>query len=186
MALMYSPEAKSKFHFPEFQLPATDGNSYSTSQLLTGRPVVVMFLCNHCPYVQAIEDRLIDIARKYSESVQFVGVCSNSPEDYPEDSFENLKLRAEEKNYSFPYLHDEGQKVAKQFSAVCTPDIFLFDANGELSYRGRLDDSWKDPNRVTKKELEMAIDAVLQGEKISADAQNPSMGCSIKWKENGV
>ena len=184
MALTYTPEAQSDLKLPEFTLPATDGTTWSSKDLLKdNQPVVIMFICNHCPYVQAIEERLVQLGRDYANKVQFAAICSNDPADYPEDSFENLKAKAEELNFPFPYLHDESQSVAKSFDAVCTPDLYIFDSKGSLAYRGRLDDSWKDAGKVTKKELQLALDMILEGKQIPPAEQNPSMGCSIKWKD---
>lgn len=183
MALTYTPAGETGFTLPNFSLPATDGSTWTSSQLKDhNQPMVVMFICNHCPYVKAIEERLIQLGKSYSEKVQFVAICSNDPEEYPEDSFENLKARAEEMNYPFPYLYDDSQAVAKEFGAVCTPDLYVFDSKGVLTYRGRLDDSWKDASKVNKKELQLAIESTLNGKLIPPEEQNPSMGCSIKWK----
>ncbi len=184
MALTYTPEAQSEFTLPEFTLPATDGTTWTSKDLLRHKqPIVIMFICNHCPYVQAIEERLVQLGQKFAHCAQFAAICSNDPVDYPEDSFENLKKRAEELKYPFPYLHDESQSVAKSFEAICTPDLYIFDSKGTLAYRGRLDDSWKDAGKVTKKELQSALETVLQGKQIPLKEQNPSMGCSIKWKD---
>lgn len=184
MALVYTPEATLGMTCPDFKLPSTDGGEVSSKDMQNGKPFLVMFLCNHCPYVKAIEDRLIQLGRELVEwNVPVVAICSNDAEEYPEDSFENLKKRAHEKLYPFPYLHDETQEVAKAFGAVCTPDFFLFDAQGKLAYRGRLDDSWKDASRVRRQELREAIRQLLQGHAAPTE-QVPSMGCSIKWKEN--
>lgn len=184
MALTYTPEAQAGLTLPEFHLPATDGTTVSSKDLLShNQPIVIMFLCNHCPYVQAIEERLVQLGRVFREHAQFAAICSNDPADYPEDSFENLKKRAEELDYPFPYLHDDSQNVAKSFEAVCTPDLYIFDSSGVLAYRGRLDDSWKDASKVTKKELQLALEDILQGKQIPLEEQNPSMGCSIKWKD---
>jgi hypothetical protein len=142
-----------------------------------------MFICNHCPYVKAIEDRLITLAREIkSFGGQVVGICSNDGVNYPEDSFANLKKRWTEKSYGFPYLHDETQSVAKSFGAVCTPDFFVFNKDRKLRYRGRLDDSWKEPQKVTRQELLLATKSIAQtGELSISFDQTPSMGCSIKW-----
>jgi hypothetical protein len=140
-----------------------------------------MFICNHCPYVKAIEDRLIALARDLRElGVETIGICSNDAQNYPDDSFANLKKRAEEKNYTFAYLHDEDQSVAHRFDAVCTPDFFMYDKDRKLYYRGRLDDSWKDPAQVTKRELFLAAQGMMQGQKPPV-SQTSSMGCNIKW-----
>jgi peroxiredoxin len=112
--------------------------------------------------------------------VNVVAICSNDPKDNPDDSFENLKKRAQEKKYPFVYLHDESQAVARQYGAVCTPDFFVYDSKGLLAYRGRLDDSWKDPQKVQKRELFDAVQLLLKNQK-APDKQTPSMGCNIKW-----
>jgi len=168
---------------PDFRLPAVDGKTYARDDF-AGKPVlVVMFICNHCPYVKAVEDRLIQLARELAPSgVQFVGVCANDAENYPDDAFDKLAERWREKSYGFPYLHDEAQDVARAFGAVCTPDIFVFDRERRLAYRGRIDDSWKDADRVTRRELAEAIEALVAGRAPSRE-QRPSMGCSIKWRQ---
>lgn len=182
MALVYTPEAKLGDLCPDFLLPGTDGSQRGKKDVPAGRPFLVMFICNHCPYVKAIEDRLIRLGHELGTlNVPVFAICSNDAADYPEDSFENLKKRAEEKNYPFPYLYDESQEVAQKFGAVCTPDFFLYDGEARLAYRGRLDNSWKDESKVTRQELLSAVNALLGNQKPTAD-QVPSMGCSIKWK----
>lgn len=181
MALVHTPPPELGKTCPDFNLPGVDGRDYKLSDFKTAKALVVMFICNHCPYVQAVEDRILQLGREMQpKRVGFVAICSNDAENYPDDSFENLKKRAEKKNYPFPYLHDESQEVAKKFGAVCTPDFFVYDSNQQLAYRGRLDDSWKDPSRVQHQELKAALEALLQGQKPRAE-QIPSMGCSIKW-----
>lgn len=183
MALTYTPTVSSGSQCPDFKLPSVDGRVYSRDDFKGGKALVVMFICNHCPYVQAIEDRLIALAREYSpKGVHFVGICANDPSEYPEDSPAALKERWQTKNYGFPYLIDEAQNVAKAFGAVCTPDLYVFDGGFKLQYRGRLDDSWKNPANVKKRELKEALDSLLSGKAVNP-AQNPSMGCSIKWKK---
>jgi peroxiredoxin len=182
MALTFSPNPQAGDKCPEFKLPAVDGKLYERSSFFHGKPVVFMFICNHCPYVKAIEDRLIHLGHElHVLGVSMVGICSNDSSDYPEDSFPQLKKRAEEKKYPFVYLHDESQEVAKKFGAVCTPDFFVYDSAGELAYRGRLDDSWKDPAHVTHHDLSNAVHKLLAEQKVNLE-QIPSMGCSIKWK----
>ncbi len=140
-----------------------------------------MFICNHCPYVKAIEDRLIQLGHDLkARKINLIGICSNDEKNYPEDSFENLKKRSIEKKYSFIYLHDKTQEVAKNFGAVCTPDYFVYDKNLKLAYRGRLDDSWKDATAVTKRELYDAVICLDENKPIDF-LETPSMGCSIKW-----
>lgn len=181
---VYTPE---KIQFgtdcPDFKLPGVDGRTYTKKDFLNYKPLVIVFMCNHCPYVKAIEDRLITLASDLKElGVNMVGISSNDAETYPDDSFENLKKRAEEKNYPFIYLYDESQDVARQFGAICTPDYFVYDHRAKLAYRGRLDDSWKEPGSVQKRELYDAVIQLAQGKTIS-HPQIPSMGCSIKWKK---
>jgi peroxiredoxin len=181
MALTYTPPGELGFQLPKFELPAVDGKVYSAKNLGGGKVLVVLFICNHCPYVKAIEDRILDLAKDMkSRPVQFVGICSNDPTDHPEDAPAALRERWQEKNYGFPYLIDAEQSVAKSFGAVCTPDIFVFNNKGVLQYRGRFDDAWKNPEQVKKQELRLAIESILQGQPVSR--QIPSMGCSIKWK----
>ncbi|UXR66131.1 thioredoxin family protein [Bdellovibrio bacteriovorus] len=181
MALTFTPFPDLGNSCPDFTLPAVDGKTYSLTDFAKGNPLVVMFICNHCPYVQAIEDRLIQLgADLKKQNVSVVAICSNDEFSHPEDSFANLKKRAEENGYTFTYLHDKTQDVAKKFGAVCTPDYFVYDKNHKLAYRGRLDDSWKDADKVTKRELYEAVQVLLKDEKVSED-QTASMGCSIKW-----
>jgi peroxiredoxin len=168
---------------PDFQLPAVDGKRYGRDDFASSSALVVMFICNHCPYVKAVEDRLIELNRTYGpRGVQFVGVCSNDAVTYPDDAFDKLAERWREKGYGFPYLYDESQDVARAFGAVCTPDIFVYDRERQLAYRGRIDDSWKDPSKVTRHELAEALDALLAGGQPSAQ-QKASIGCSIKWRD---
>ena len=182
MALTITPQAEFGDDCPEFSLPGVDGKNYSKKDLAVGKPAVVMFICNHCPYVKAIEDRLITLGHDLKAlGVPVLAIGSNDEKAYPEDSFENMQKRAQEKSYSFAYLQDASQEVARKFGAVCTPDFFVYDKNLKLAYRGRLDDSWKDPSKVTRRELLNAVQALLQGQ-TSPLAQTPSMGCSIKWR----
>lgn len=182
MALTYTPEAVIGSNCPDFKLPAVDGRTYQKSDFKNYKALLVMFICNHCPYVKAIEDRLIALGREMkNKGVEIVAISSNDATNYPDDSFDNLQKRWREKNYPFPYLYDESQIVARTFGAVCTPDFFLYDSKAELSYRGRLDDSWKDASQVKRQELREAILALVEGRR-PADEQRPSMGCNIKWK----
>ncbi len=168
---------------PDFvNLPATDGKSYSLSSFAGAKAVVISFTCNHCPYAQAYEDRFIALAREFSpKGVAFVAINSNDALSYPEDGFEKMKVRAQEKALPFPYLRDENQSVAKAYGAVCTPHIFLFNGERKLVYEGRIDDNWKNPDAVKSKDLRNAIRNVLAGEPVRVPNTNP-MGCSIKWK----
>lgn len=168
---------------PDFRLPAVDGRTYALADFAKSPVLVVMFICNHCPYVKAVEDRLIRLEREYGpRGVQLVAVCSNDAAEYPDDAFDRLAARWRERDYRFPYLHDEPQDVARAFGAVCTPDIFVYDRDRRLAYRGRIDDSWKDESKVTQRELAAALDALLAGQRPST-TQRPSMGCSIKWRQ---
>jgi len=181
VALTFTPFADLGNACPDFTLPGIDGRTHSLKELSNGKPLVVMFICVHCPYVQAIEERLVQLGIDLKKSdVNVVAICSNDATDHPEDSFEGMKARAKEKGYSFLYLHDESQDVARRFGAVCTPDYFVYDKDLKLSYRGRLDDSWKDASKVKKRELFEAVQTLLRGEKVSEE-QTASMGCSLKW-----
>ena len=182
MALVSTPADELGTVCPDFQLPATNGKTYSRKDFSLGNPFVIMFICNHCPYVKAIEDRLIDLGHDLKKmNVPIVAICSNDSNNYPDDSFEALKARAELKKYPFVYLHDDSQHVAKQFGAVCTPDFFVYNKKSKLAYRRRLDDSWKDATKVTQRELLGAVKELLLSDEFPK-GQTPSMGCSIKWK----
>lgn len=184
MALTYTPAPQMGSPCPPFTLGSVDQKVMSLEDFSDSKVLVVMFICNHCPYVKAIEDRLIDLGHEYEmREVGFVAICSNDPTDYPEDEPAQLFHRWNEKKYPFPYLIDSSQDVAKAFGAVCTPDLYVFDGQRKLRYRGRLDDSWRNPDLVQKQELKEAIETLLAGKKVSPE-QVPSMGCSIKWKEN--
>jgi peroxiredoxin len=168
---------------PDFRLPGVDGPIVARDDFRDGPVLVVMFICNHCPYVQAVEDRIIGLAREYGpRGVQVVGICSNDPTDYPDDRPERLRQRWQEKGYGFPYLIDESQDVARAFGAVCTPDIYVFGPDRRLAYHGRIDDNWKEPGKVKRRELAAALDALLEGG-APAREQLHSIGCSIKWRK---
>ena len=168
---------------PDFRLPSVDGQSVGRDDFRAAEVLVVMVLCNHCPYVQAVEDRIIELRREYApRGVQFVGVCANDPTDYPDDRPDRLHARWREKEYGFPYLIDATQDVARAFDAVCTPDLYVYDADRRLAYHGRLDDSWQDAARVRRRELAAALEALLV-HRPPAREQHPSMGCSIKWRK---
>jgi peroxiredoxin len=178
MALTYTPDASLGMKAPAFTLPATDGKTYSLDDFDGAKARLVLFICNHCPYVIAIEDRLRKLAFSFANKpVKFLAISSNDASVKPADSFEKMK----EKDYPFPYLYDESQSVAKAYGAVCTPDFFLFNETNTLVYRGRLDDSWKDAKAVTREELRAAIEDLLNG-RAPSPLQKPSMGCSLKWK----
>ncbi len=183
MVLLPSAKKQLGMPAPDFNLKAVDGKTYSLASFADKKVLVLMFICNHCPYVQAIEDRILRLQRDYAnQSVQLVGICSNDPTDYPDDLPENLKKRWQKKDYHFPYLIDETQDVARAYGAVCTPDLYVFDERRQLAYHGQLDNNWKEPGKVTRHDLREAVETLLVGKKPSAD-QTPSMGCSIKWKK---
>lgn len=155
----------------------------SLNDILGSNGTVIMFLCNHCPYVKHVNPEIVSVANDYIEQgIGFAGINSNDVEKYPDDSPEHMKEVAEDKEYSFPYLFDESQEVAREYDAACTPDFYVFDENLELVYRGRLDGS-RPGNDVplTGKDLRYALDALLAGEPIP-EKQYPSGGCNIKWK----
>ena len=166
---------------PEFSLPDPDGNVYSLGD--GKKAYVIMFICNHCPFVKHIREELASLAKTYAaRGVAIVGINSNDVANYPDDSPEKMAEEAKEAGYEFPYLFDESQAVAKAYDAACTPDFFLFDAERRLVYRGQFDDSRPGSGTpVTGADLEAAVSAVLSGSPVS-DAQRPSTGCNIKWK----
>jgi peroxiredoxin len=165
-----------------FELPATDGRRYSLDELKGPKGTVVVFICNHCPYVKAVIDRLIRDARDLEEiGVSTVAICSNDARAYPQDSFESMRRWALEKGFPFKYLHDESQEVARAYGAVCTPDFFGYDAGLGLQYRGRLDDSKREAAPGARRELYEAMKQVAETGR-GPEQQIPSMGCSIKWK----
>jgi len=169
----------------DFELPATDEKRYRLAQLQGSRGLLVMFICNHCPYVKAVIDRIVRDARELQEhGVASVAISANDPGDYPEDSFDNMKRVAKDLRFPFPYLWDESQEVARAYDAVCTPDFFGFNQKLELQYRGRLDASRTSPVPNARRELFEAMVQVAQTGKGPAE-QIPSMGCSIKWKQHG-
>lgn len=168
----------------KFSLPCIDGQTYTQDSFPDAKALVIIFMCNHCPYVQGLWPRLIKLQNDYKyKRVQLIGINSNDDANFPEDSFDNMKKYAESMGQNFPYLRDETQNTAKEFSAVCTPDIFVHDSQRMLVYHGRFDDNWKDEKNVKTFDLKDAVDAILAGSK-PKEGQIPSMGCSIKWKES--
>ena len=168
---------------PDFTLPGVDGRDWSLAQCMGDKGLLVMFICNHCPYVKAVIDRIVrDATELRSLGVNSVAIMSNDPTDYPEDSFENMQRVAAEQNFPFPYLLDATQQVAKAYGAVCTPDFFGYNSAGELQYRGRLDASRKEAAPAdVRRDLFEAMKRVAETGKGPED-QIPSMGCSIKWR----
>jgi peroxiredoxin len=169
---------------PNFSLPATDDTIVSLSDFSTHQALLVMFMCNHCPYVKHVADELKRLADHYMPAgVGVVGISSNDAEKYPDDSIEAMATEKQQRGYAFPYLFDADQSVARDYAAACTPDFYLFDADQKLVYRGQLDSSRpKNDSPVTGEDLRSAIDAVLAGDP-PLDQQTPSIGCNIKWKE---
>ena len=167
---------------PDFALPGTDGRTWTLQDIRGRNGALVMFICNHCPYVKAVAKKLVRDARDLQElGIGVVAICSNDAEAYPEDSFEKMAEFKKAHGLPFPYLHDESQEVARAYGAVCTPDFFGFNADMELQYRGRLDESGRSDDINAPRELFEAMKQVAQtGE--GPREQTPSIGCSIKWK----
>ncbi|TCV84324.1 thioredoxin family protein [Sulfurirhabdus autotrophica] len=169
----------------DFDLPGVDGKRYRLADIKGENGLLVMFICNHCPYVKAIRDRIVrDTLELQQHGINSIAIMSNDPAEYDEDSFENMKRVAEAYQFPFPYVWDETQQVAKAYDAVCTPDFFGFNANLELQYRGRLDESRKESAATSAhRDLFEAMVQVARTGKGPIE-QIPSMGCSIKWKNN--
>ena len=167
---------------PDFRLPATDGKTYALADVAGEKGTVIVFICNHCPYVIAVIDRLVADARALiGEGFGFAAICSNDAKTYPEDSFPKMKEFAKAHAFSFPYLHDESQAIARAYGAVCTPDFFGYDKSRKLKYRGRLDEGrTSPPPKSAKRELLEAMRIIGRGE--APKEQIPTIGCSIKWK----
>ena len=168
---------------PDFELPNVDGRTVSFADAAGPQGTLVMFICNHCPFVKHVADELAALGREYlPRGIGMVAISSNDVSSHPADSPEQMVHEAEERGYAFPYLYDETQEVAKAYHAACTPDFFLFDGAGRLVYRGQLDPSRPGNDiRVTGSDLRAALDAVLAGRPVAAE-QRPSLGCNIKWK----
>ena len=168
----------------DFSLPGVDGKLWTLEKCRGENGLLVMFICNHCPYVKAVRDRLVRDTRELQEyGINSVAIMSNDPAEYPEDSFDNMKRIAEQEDFPFPYLWDETQAVAKAYGAVCTPDFFGYNARLELQYRGRLDASRKEaaPPDARRDLFEAMVRVAQTGD--GPQEQIPSMGCSIKWKQ---
>lgn len=170
---------------PAFTLPDTvSGNPVSLNQIASAKATVVMFLCNHCPYVLHVNEALVRLVKEYqAKGVAFVGISSNDADAYPEDAPDKMTEFAQQTGYTFPYLYDETQDVARAYDAACTPDFYVFDKELRLVYRGQFDNSRPRRNDlpVTGEDLRAAIDAVLEGKPVN-EYQRPSGGCNIKWK----
>ena len=183
MSLTYSSMLELNSKLIEFDLPNSVTNkNFSTDNFDLDKPSLIMFICNHCPYVIHYHEQIQKLTRDFEEKFNFVAISSNDVENYPQDSPEKMKILWEELSLTFPYLYDETQDVAKKYKAECTPEFYVFNANKKLIYRGRFDDtspgSDTDPNG---EDLRSAMQALIDGQKIS-DEQFPSMGCNIKWK----
>ncbi len=166
----------------DFLLDGIDGKTYSLLSYSEKANIVIIFMCNHCPYVKAVLKRIIDLQNEFIDrGVQFIGINPNDPIRYPDDSLENMKIIAKKNNFSFPYLVDSSQETARLYDAVCTPDLYVYGKDRKLAYRGRIDDNWEHPKKVTRRDLKLALENILTGQSV-ANEQIPSMGCSIKWK----
>ncbi len=166
---------------PDFNLLGIDDKKHSFAEYKDYKAKLVIFMCNHCPYVQAKVDAMNEIYEKFKGKIAMIGINSNDSTKYPDDSFENMKKFAKEKGLKFTYLVDETQEIAKKYGAVCTPDPFLFDKEGKLVFHGRIDNAMKPEDKPTEKTMILNIEKVLSEKKIEKDF-DPSMGCSIKWK----
>jgi peroxiredoxin len=172
---------------PDFVLPDTvTGKVMSLAELASEKATVIMFICNHCPFVKHVQAELVRLANDYlPKGVSFIAISSNDASAYPDDSPERMKQVAEEWKYPFPYLYDETQEVARAYQAACTPDFYVFDGNLACAYRGQLDDSRPGNDiPVTGASIRAALDQLLNGEAVTV-TQKPSLGCNIKWKQPG-
>lgn len=183
MALLQTPLKESNFYAPDFNLKNVDGKTLSLNDVKGEKGTLVMFICNHCPYVLAVIDRLADYCKDLQkEGIGVVAIMPNDTKNYPDDSFENMKIFAKTHHFTFPYLIDETQQTAKAYDAVCTPDLFGFNADGRLEYRGRVDSAANKPaDASTVQELKIAMLQIAKTGTGPAQ-QFPSMGCSIKWR----
>lgn len=168
----------------DFALRGIDGKTYSLDNFKNAKTLLIIFMCNHCPYVKPKMDYFVELQKKYaSGGLQIVGINPNDPTDYPEDNLEGMKQTAREMEFNFPYLIDEEQRIAIKYGAICTPDPYLFNEKRELVYHGRFDDAHKlSHNEAKTSEMEDAIKQVLAGKEVTVQTM-PSMGCSIKWSK---
>lgn len=166
---------------PDFDLPGVDGRRYSLSSFKSAKALLVVFSCNHCPYVVGSEERTIRLWRDFEpRGLSMVAINANEAVNHPTDAFEHMVKRAQDRGYAFPYLRDEDQVVARKYGALRTPHFYLFDAQRKLRYTGRLDDSPRDASKATTHELRDAVEAVLAGRKPFVEMTNP-IGCNVKW-----
>lgn len=166
---------------PDFNLIGIDDKFYSIDSFKGKKLLCIIFSCNHCPYVKAYEDRIIAIQREFANDLQIVAINSNDDVNYPEDSFEEMKKRAKQKEFNFLYLRDADQTIASAYGATHTPEVFLFDQERKLQYHGKIDDNWNYPNQVKETYLKDAIKALLDGKEVNVK-ETYSIGCTIKWK----
>jgi peroxiredoxin len=167
---------------PGFNLPATDGKHYSLDYVKGGKGFIIIFSCNHCPYVRTYEERIKKIQSDYgNKGVNIIAINSNDSDQYEDDSFENMKTRAAKMSFNFPYLRDEDQLVAKLYGASHTPEIFLFDNQKTLVFHGKIDDNWRDTSKIKSEYLRDAIEELIEGKEISVP-ETFTIGCTIKWK----
>ena len=182
MVALETPNAQIGWKAPDFTLPGVDGQTHRLQELAGETGLLIIFMCNHCPYVQKQIRRMIETASALKlAGINVVGINANDARSYPEDSFENMQRYAKEEGCNFPYLYDESQSIAKAYGAVCTPDFFGFNADLTLQYRGRLDGSWSGVNPDAPQELLEAMKEIAQTGR-TTKPQNPSVGCSIKWR----
>ena len=167
---------------PEFNLPGVDGKAYTLESFRGKRFLAIVFMCNHCPYVQGSIERIRQIQSDYGiKGVQVVGINANDEVNYPEDNFDKMIEYSKNRKYNFAYLRDEDQSVANKYGAQCTPECFVFDEHRKLRYHGRIDDNPKDESKATVSDLRNAVDALVHGRKVDIEL-TPAIGCSIKWR----
>src|SRR5262245_32710345 len=166
---------------PTFDLPGTDGKRHKTTDFADAKVLVLMVTCNHCPHVVAYEERMVALSKKYASSVRFCAINANDAKRYPEDGMDAMIVRAKERGFDFPYLRDDSQETVRALGARFTPEIFVYNADRELEYHGRIDDNERDPARVKSHDLANAIDALL-AEREPPVKETQAIGCSVKWK----
>jgi peroxiredoxin len=168
---------------PDFRgLPGVDGKLYSLKDFSSDNVLVIFFSCNHCPYVQAYEDRVMELQNEFGgKGVRFIAINANDADNYPDDSFDNMVARARQRKFNFLYLRDDSQEVARAYGATHTPHLFVFDRERKLRYTGRIDDNWQEPSKVTRRHLRDALTALTQGQ-APPEAETFAIGCTIKWK----
>lgn len=183
MAETYTPVCNFGEAAHDFSLPGVDGNTYTLADCQGEKGTLIMFICNHCPFVKAVREKIVrDVEELQKHGVKAAAIMSNDPNDYIEDSFENMKKAADKYAYPFPYLFDETQEIARNYGAVCTPDFFAYNADLRLQYRGRLDDSGMTEKPNAERELFNALCMIAETQK-GPQKQTPSVGCSIKWRK---